>query len=195
MLVRLGQHIGFVTKPFVNLTPLATRRLATTLIAPSVLYSWSSVTISSTFGFVGGGGVGEGDGDGPADVNAEIDASATSAASSLRARIVVLRSGSGGRPYRAGSERSTQRASGDLARGRFLETRAIEPALDGGKPSVGRLELGNVTEIGEHAQLEPRMPLRGGFGEAKRNEAIPRAVEQQRRRRDSSEDRLAMSRM
>src|SRR5436190_1322271 len=114
MLVLLGQHIGFVTYPFVNLTPLATRRLPTTLIAPSVLYSWSSVTISSTFGFDGGGGVGEGDGVGPAGVNAEIDASATNAASSLRARIGFLRSGSGGRPYRAGTERSTQRASAVL---------------------------------------------------------------------------------
>src|SRR6185437_658590 len=100
MLVRLGQHIGFVTYPFVNLTPLATRRLPTTLISASVLYSWSSVTISSTFGFVGGRGVGVGDG--PAGENAEIDASATSAASSFRARIGVLRSGSGGRPFGIG---------------------------------------------------------------------------------------------
>src|SRR5947208_1232163 len=65
MLVRLGQHIGFVTKPLVNFTRLSTRRFPTTLIALSVLYSWSSVTISRTFGFVVGGGLLVGDGDGP----------------------------------------------------------------------------------------------------------------------------------
>src|SRR3954452_5293982 len=110
MLVRLGQHIGFVTKPLVNFTPLSTRRFPTTLIVPIVLYSWSSVTISRTFGFVVGGGLFVGDGDGPAGVNAQIDASATNSVRSLRARMGGLRAGSDGPPYRAAPERSTQHA-------------------------------------------------------------------------------------
>src|SRR5438045_4999577 len=89
MLARLGQHIGSVTNPFVNLTPFATSRFCTVLMAQSVLYSWSSVTINRTFGLVGGGGgVGVGEGDGP---NAATEMSATNVARTLRARIGTSR--------------------------------------------------------------------------------------------------------
>src|SRR3954463_2095378 len=167
MLVRLGQHIGFVTYPLLNLTPLSTSRFPTALIAPSVLNSWSSVTMSSTFGFVGGGGV---DGDDPAGANAEIDASATNAASSLRARIgdpPVGRLGIGrptlssrvgtvnatceqGSRSRRGPRGPTDRASSPRPRAIGPEPPVVERDRDRGRPGA------------RTADAAPRRPRRSG---------------------------------
>src|SRR5438552_6493760 len=172
MLALLGQHIGSVTKPLVKSTPLETSRLPTVLSVQRVLYSWSSVTMSRTFGFVGGDGVDVIDGvDG---ANAAPDTSASSVARILRARI-----GASGRTRRPtlSSRRGTVNG---VCRGAAARVDLPEPSLHLGEPTLRSLELRHVPEVREHAELEARIPLRDGLRERERNEAVARSVERPR---------------